>query len=205
MTAEISKEKLDTLFEKPSQNPLSAISIRPRGVRFESQNRGEEVYILLRQHWVTNIPWILKVVIGLFALIVSFGIYFSGKYPQLSDYLAVNQILAIGAVLYTLISSYAFISFLRWYFNAYIVTNERLLDLDYNGISQHRISEANLLNIEDVSSGHIGIWQNLFDFGNVQIQTAAERLEFVFEGVPNPGYVQDKIMDMAHVLKGRSA
>ena len=203
MTDKKSKKELAKLFDRPSKNPLSAISILPHDVHFESQNSGENVYILLRQHWVTNVPWVLKVLIGLFTIFSFFIVYFSGYFVELSDVFRTEQVILIGILGYLFLSTYALLGFLKWYFNAYIVTDERLLDLDFHGILHHRISEANLLNIEDVSSSHIGVWQTLFGFGNVQIQTAAEKLEFVFENVPNPSYVQDKIMDMATLLRGK--
>lgn len=196
-----SRQEAVKLFAKEqTQNPLASMAILPKDVNFESQNRDEDVYILLRQHWVVNVPWITNLLIG---ILVPYGIVFvlsliSDEYEFVSS----STIIALWISWYLLLGSYSIMNFLKWFFNAYIVTNERILDIDFYGLLNHRLSEAALENIEDVSSGHVGIWQNLFDFGHVKIQTAAETLEFRFDNVPKPGYVQDKIMDLADIARG---
>lgn len=195
------KQKARQLFKEETKNPLSAIAIMPNGVTFESQNEGENVYMLLRQHWVTNLPWIIQVLIGIFLPFFAMFVY---QLYVANDIISSQYIIVLWVVWYLLLFSFAFFKFLRWFFNAYIITNERLLDIDYYGLMYHKISEASLLNIEDVASGHVGLWQNLFDFGHVRVQTAAERHEIGFENVPRPGYIQDKIMDLASIVKNKN-
>lgn len=191
-------KKQQALFDRPTTNPLTSMAVMPKSVRFESQNKGEDVFILLRQHWVTNIPWVLNTVIGLllpFIIVTLYSYYLGG------DLFGLSSIVAIWVVWYLILCSYVFHNFLKWFFNAYIITNQRILDLDFYGLLHSKISEASLINIEDVSSSHVGIWQNLFDFGHIIIQTAGESREFGFANVPRPGYIQDKIMDLADMVK----
>lgn len=192
--------KPQDLFEKTTRNPLSSVSFMPKRVSFESQNKGEDVYILLRQHWATNIPWVLNTVIGVLLPFLAVALY--SRYSD-TELVSFSSMVAVWVVWYLLLCSYVLQNFLKWFFNAYIITNERVLDLDFYGLLRSKISEAALMNIEDVSSSHVGMWQNLFDYGHIRIQTAGERLEFRFENVPRPGYIQDKIMDLADIVKGK--
>lgn len=199
MARKNTKEKMRNLLEKDSSSAFASMVVLPKHVSFESQNEDEDVFILLRQHWIVNVPWIFNLTLGIALPFVILAIISSLSIDE--EFIEFKYLVAIWVGWYVTLSSYAFMQFLKWYFNAYIITNERILDLDFLGLLNHKISEASLENIEDVSSGHTGIWQNLFNFGTVKIQTAAETLEFRFDNVPKPGYVQDKIMDLAALLK----
>ena len=88
-------------------------------------------------------------------------------------------------------------SFLAWFFNVYIITDERIVDIDFLSLIYRNISSAKIDKIEDVSARTSGAIRSVFDFGTVQVQTAAEKTQFEFMGVPNPSIVQDKISDLA--------
>ncbi|NLD46025.1 MAG: PH domain-containing protein [Clostridiaceae bacterium] len=187
------------LLEKDPEKAFSSMILLPKSVSFQSQDDGEDVYILLRQHWAVNLPSLIKVLLGIiFPFIVIFII---SVLPGEGELFPVSYIICAWIAWYIILLTYSILKFLSWYFNAYIITSDRIVDLDFYGLLSHKISSASLLNIEDVSSGHFGLWQNLFDFGTVRIQTAAETAEFRFDNVPKPGYVKDKIMDLALLLK----
>ena len=193
-------EKSRELFDKPTTNPLTAMAFMPKRVRFESQNNGEDVFILLRQHWATNISWVLNTIVGLLLPFITVVVY---SHLLGGDLFELSNIIVVWVIWYLILCSYIFHNFLKWFFNAYIITNQRILDLDFYGLLHSEISEAALVNIEDVSSSHVGIWQNLFDYGHIRIQTAGESQEFGFANVPRPGYIQDKIMDLADMVKSK--
>jgi len=91
--------------------------------------------------------------------------------------------------------------FLDWYFNIYLVTNERVIDFDFNAFAYHKISETGLENIVDATQETIGFFPMIFNYGDVYIQTAGERREFDFLAVTNPSWVRDKIMDLRDLVK----
>lgn len=199
MARKNTKAKMRSLLEKDSTGTFASMMLLPKSVRFQSQNDDEDVFILLRQHWVINLPWIMNFFIGLLIPFVVVAIL--SALPNSEELFPFTYLVCAWIGWYIVLSSYIFMQFLKWYFNVYIITSDRIVDLDFLGLLNHKISEASLVNIEDVSSGHFGLWQNLFDFGTVKIQTAAETSEFRFDNVPKPGYVQDKIMDLSALLK----
>ena len=97
---------------------------------------------------------------------------------------------------------YGFERFLNWYFNVYIITNKRVVDMDFSHLLHRNISEAPLRNIEDVTYTVSGSLQTLFNFGSIKIQTAAEQRELEFEYISNPAKVQDILSDMVANIKG---
>jgi len=55
--------------------------------------------------------------------------------------------------------------------------------------------------VEDITSTVSGATQMIFNYGNVVIQTSAEKREFEFEAVSNPAKVRDLISDLVMEIK----
>ena len=66
-----------------------------------------------------------------------------------------------------------FENFALWFFNVYIITNKKVVDIDFDGLLYKNISETQLRNIEDVTSQVKGFFGMIFNVGNVYVQTAA--------------------------------
>jgi hypothetical protein len=94
------------------------------------------------------------------------------------------------------------IIFHNYYLSIQIVTSERIIDVDQRGLFNREVNTLSIGNIEDVSYKKSGFWGTLLDFGNVVVQTAGNSGEgiggkingFVFDNVPNPGYVSTAVM-----------
>jgi len=165
-----------------TQNPLAAFSIFPKKVRFETQEVKEEIILLLRRHWVTNLPWILT---GLFMFFIPLA---TSSFQVLSFMPSGFRLMTV-IIWYMIILAYVLESFLSWYFNVYFITDERLVDVDFYSLIYKRVSETKIERIQDVSYSQGGIVQAMFNFGTVQIQTAGEEPEFAFEDVPKPARI----------------
>lgn len=176
---------------------LSAYTENPTDVKFAAQEPDEEVLFFLRKHPITNTSWIL-----VFVFLLAF--------PPLTEYILREtpfDLLQVPLRLrllfmifwYLFCAGQALLSFLTWFFNIYIVTNERIIDLDYFGFLFYRLSEAELSQIQDVTYEVGGVAQTIFNFGHVYIQTAAEQREFDFSAVPNPARIHDVITDLAQI------
>lgn len=171
---------------------LSAFSTLPAGVSFGEAEKGEKIILLLRAHWVTMVSWIL-VALGLLLaplfivpLVSTMG--FSGF--SAGTGLVVVLFWYLGTLTYT------FLNFLYWYFNVYIVTNERIIDVDWYSVVVRKVSSAPLAKIQDVSAIQVGVLSGVFDYGSVQIQTAAEEENFEFAAVPHPQSVVKQLEEL---------
>lgn len=177
----------------------------PTKVGFEHQHSKERTILLLRQHLATQIVpivfifslLILPLVIGLVLNLVEvdlkrFGITWIELFFALATW-------------YLIVYGLALERFLLWYFNVYIVTNERIIDIDFLGIAVKRLSECNLNQIQDITFAVSGPIQTIFHFGDVLIQTAAEKQEFEFHSVPNPDLVVKEIMTQVRLEEAEPA
>jgi len=102
-----------------------------------------------------------------------------------------------GLFWYLTTFAFAFEKFLSWYFDVYIITDERVVDIDFNNLLNKKFSEAKLSMIQDVTSRQIGMGQTMFNYGQVLIQTAAEINELRFDNIPNP----DKIVKVLQLMR----
>jgi hypothetical protein len=194
-------ENLQAILPERKESTISSVVVLPENLEFETQNPNEQVYIMLRRHIITNFGWIvMSVFMLLLPLIVSAVLSMANI--DLYQALPVKQSYVVGAVLlwYLFTITRSFMKFLDWYFNIYVVTNERVLDFDFSPFAYHKISEAGLESIEDATQENIGFFPMLFNYGDVYVQTAAQRREFDFTSVPKPAWVRDKIMDLRDMV-----
>jgi hypothetical protein len=101
--------------------------------------------------------------------------------------------------------TYAFNRLTEWYFNVYIVTDERVLDITYIPFQSREVVETNLASVENVQETSIGFLPGLFNYGDVKVFTAAEQNVILFESVPNPTLVRDRVSDLAKLIREQEA
>lgn len=160
---------------------------------FEGQEKGEKVILFLRPHIVTLLPSLFLIMFLLLLPILAGSI---GALINIDlSFLSPGQRFLTVVFWYLVVFSYALYRFIFWYFNIYVLTNERILDFDFKGLLHKEISYARLGQIQDVSPKMRGFFSTFFHFGNVFVQTAAERPEFEFHHVANPDFVAQKIQE----------
>ena len=169
-----------------SPNPLSAFMFMPERVSFENQEPDESIVLLLRKHFITNIPWLFTTLILILIPLTFFPfIILNSLIPQVP----VSIFRLITPVWYLLTASYVLVNFLMWYFTISIVTTERILDIDFINLLNKKVAETRLSKVEDVTQRSGGFFEAFFNYGNVIIQTAGSEPFFLFQSVPNPQQV----------------
>jgi uncharacterized membrane protein YdbT with pleckstrin-like domain len=137
---------------------------------------------LLRKHPITQIPWLIAA-IGLFLAPALFSLV------PFFDFLPARFNLAALFLWYLLVTGFVLEAALSWFFNVYIITDERIIDVDFLSLIYKNISSAKIDNIEDVTAETGGAIRSIFNFGTVRIQTAGASAELAFEDVPQPAKV----------------
>lgn len=171
-------------------NSLASFWILPsKKIRFETQEADEEILVILRQHWLTNIPWLLLSLVMFWAPAVL-------QYFPLLESFPVRFRLFFVVVWYLITLMFVFERFLAWFFNLCLITDERIIDVDFTNLTTRRVADADIDKIQDVTFTNSGAVGTIFNFGNVLVQTAAEVAEFVFEHVPNPAKVANILQKM---------
>lgn len=163
--------------KKQSHRFLHAFCEHP-DVHFETQFDGEEVILVLRAHPITQLPWIFNALIFLILLIILnlfLPIFFTSR-----------QIFVIDIFFIVFIFSYVWFNFLNWFFNVGIVTNERVVDVDFHNILYKEVSATRINKVEDITSKSAGYFGSLFNYGDIFVQTAGTEVNIEFHKVPDP-------------------
>ena len=173
-----------------TKSPFSSFLVRPKVFSFTERDENEEIYLAIRPHWINNLHWLVIAVLMIFVPLFFHYFTFLNFFPGQFKFSAI-----LFWYLFTFI--YAFEKFLGWYFNVFLVTNERVVDIDFKNMLNKHFAEADLSAIQDVSSSVKGLLGTFFNYGNVLIQTASEINQINFEKVPNP----EKIIKLLKELR----
>lgn len=184
-----------------SDNLLTSFASFPNKMSFETQDEEEEVILFLRQHPIVNIKWI---VIAILMLTLPSVFSFFPPYTTLPA----NFQFVVTMGWYVFVFGYTLAKFMGWFFNIYILTDERVVDIDFQNIFFRKISTAKIDEIQDVNIQSSGSFETFFGYGSVFIQTAAEVSQFEFMYVPNPdrvGKIINQMIDLEEQekLEGR--
>ncbi|HSW89488.1 MAG TPA: hypothetical protein VLH19_01310 [Patescibacteria group bacterium] len=168
---------------------LSAFCAMPESVEFDIQHADEPVLMLLRQHPIVNVPWIVITIFLVLLPIVLPVFSFISFLPANFRFVSV-----LGWYLF--VFGYAIQNFVLWFYNVYLITDERIIDIDFFSLIFKHISEAKIEHIQDITFTNTNLAQSLFDYGDVRIQTAAEIPQLDFEKVPHPDLVSKFLSEM---------
>lgn len=150
-------------------------------LHFDGQDKDEHPILVLRAHPITQLPWLINA----FFFII-FLLFLNLYLPQ---YLGFYQLFFVDLFGVALVFSYLYFNFLHWFFNVGIITNKRILDVDFYGLIYKETTIAMLNKVEDITAKVGGVFSSLFDYGNVFIQTAGTDVNIEFINIPKPQQV----------------
>jgi hypothetical protein len=181
-----------------SANPLTALAVEPTKTFLEVQDKGEEVYLLIRRHAITNTWWVLFFLVVLVAPLIAFS-EFGREVLGLAEVFTLfstKSLVASVIIWYLYVYLFVLQNSLLWFFNVLIITNERIIDLDVSWPFHRFVSEVQLYQIQDVSFRQSGFLSSIFDYGGVHVQTAGSEQNIELRQAPNPALIHDKITDL---------
>jgi len=156
----------------------------------------EKVQLFLRRHWMAP----LEIIVYTFFLyaVPAAGIwYFQEVFFTWLAKPYFGHLIILAACAYALLVwLFAFLEFTDYYLDIWIVTNERIINIEQKGLFTRVASELHLSSIEDATSEVKGMIHTFLDYGNVQIQTAGEKTRFTFKNVPHPELVKQSVIQL---------
>ncbi|MEK7195170.1 MAG: PH domain-containing protein [Patescibacteria group bacterium] len=79
-----------------------------------------------------------------------------------------------------------FMAWTKYYLDIFIVTTKRIVDINQISLFSRDVSEMKLEHIQDINYKVNGLLASLMKFGDVHIQSAGEKNEFVIRNISNP-------------------
>jgi CRP-like cAMP-binding protein len=88
----------------------------------------------------------------------------------------------------------------------YIVTDDKIIDIEAKPLwLSMRRREGGLDRVQNVLAIQVGLWQNLLNYGNVDIKTAATDEGYTFMKVGNPRLVQSIVFQKLDAFRSRQS
>lgn len=158
----------------------------------------ENIVSVTRRHFVTFIPTVLLFIILFFAVPPAIYFLLFGMAPALLTGPVSMPILILAGSVYELsILLFFYAYFVEFYLDLTIVTNDRLVDVNQSSLFARTIAEVDLYQIQDATSEIKGIFPTIFNYGNINLQTAGPVGKFILESVSDPHHLRQKILDLA--------
>ncbi len=96
-----------------------------------------------------------------------------------------------------------------YYLDRLVITNRRILYIDWNGALSNTEHEAELVDIQDIETNEKGLIAKLkaFDYGDFTLETASTRTTIHFPNAPDPEGIKHFIYHLSlkpHRIRGES-
>lgn len=153
-------------------------------MQFDGQREGEEVELVFRRHFLTT--WRGVVLLAIFA-----GV---GYIPMLVRpgeqvwFFVWLGCLILGVLI-------ALNVWMKWYFSYYLVTNERIRQVQQKGIFRKTVVDLGLDKIQSIKYDVPGIWAGIFGYGTVLIRTQVGNMTISM--VKKPEKIYNILQDLA--------
>ena len=158
-------------------------------------NDTETIVKVIHRNWFYLLQQFTAVFVGamlffiaIFYLPILFPAIFNEQYRQLTAFLENFFMLAIWV--------YSFLIWVDYYFDIWIITTERIINIEQKGMFTRSVSELRFSKIQDITAEVMGFLPTIINYGDVKVQTAGEEEEFLFRTVSDPYEVKNIIMGL---------
>lgn len=156
---------------------------------------GEQVVAKVHRHWL----FIVTRIFGLAAMLALPTVVI-----RLFERMGVIQFDGSGVALVVLWSLWGLVLWVvfwqfwtTYYMDIWVVTNRRIIDIDYQRLFDRNIAILRLDRVQDITTHVQGVIGTLLRYGSVIVQTAGSEKEFVIDQIANPEALRDVISKVA--------
>lgn len=162
---------------------------------FNEITEKEKIIKIIHRHWFDIFQQFLIIILIICALIGGFLI-FPSLFPDLRSVEYYSLLIFLESTFALLIWVYVFLIWVDYYFDVWIVTSERVVNIEQKGLFLRQLSELKYNKIQDVTVDVKGFFPTVLNYGDVHIQTAGEEGKFLFRQIPDPYEVKNIIMEL---------
>lgn len=160
------------------------------------------IHCLLYKHWIVylRLAIFFLFMVGLPAV----GYFFLEAQGTQTFDLTENAHRWITIIFLLYIDLMLLVGFIRWLeedMDIILVTNERIISIEQLSFFNRTVSETELSQVQDVKHVARGMLSNLLNFGNLEVQTAAEKILFVMKDVGQGEHYASQILTLCREYK----
>jgi hypothetical protein len=162
---------------------------------FLGQKDGEKILLMVHRHWFDILSQFFVIFMMLILMIGSF-IFIPLQFPVFQQAGFSNLFFFLENLFFLMIWITFFLIWIDYYFDAWIVTDCRIVNIEQKGLFSRVISELELEKVQDITTDVKGVIPTFLNYGNLFVQTAAEKERFIFRNVPDPYGIKNLIMNL---------
>jgi len=166
------------------------------GYSFPGQRNGETIKLIIRRHILILVSYFIYLFVMAAMPIIFYLLAVPNMLPAFYEYPYDRIFILLCLIFYGFIWIVAFIIWTDYYLDIWIITDQRLIDIEQVGFFSRVVSELDLKRIQDITSEVKGMPQTMFGFGDVHIQTASEHTKFDLTSIPHPVITRRAIVDL---------
>ena len=172
-----------------------------KNFHFKDIGQQEKIIKVLHRNWFYLLQQYLVIIIV--SAIFAVGIFWLPKFsfgfleeidPSITAFAKNFFMLAIWI--------YSFMIWIDYYYDVWIITSERIINIEQKGMFTRKASELRFRKIQDVTTEVVGFFPTIINYGDVRIQTAGEQNEFVFRTISDPYSIKNLIMNLQKQSEG---
>ena len=152
-------------------------------------HENEKVIIAFHRHWIVVASKLTFAAVlflpALVALVVLPSLGIEAKFLLLANYFLSVYMMVVLAV--------SFVIWFDYYLDIWIVTDERIIDVEQIGMFRREVSEFMLSRVQDITVEIPNFMATLLHYGNIRVQTAGEQ-GFSARDIPQPDKIKDIIL-----------
>lgn len=167
--------------------------MRPIDYYFSLQSGDEKILRIIHRHWFNIVIQFIPIFALLGMMFLSIVLY-PYIFTEFIDDSARILFYFLQTFFALLMWIYGFIIWFDYYLDIWIMTTERIVNVEQKGLFSRQVSELKYRMIQDVSTDVKGFFPTILNFGDLTVQTAAEQSRFMFRSVGNPYHIKAEIM-----------
>lgn len=162
--------------------------------RLHNPRPDEYIILYIHRHWIVLFWAVLRFLFLALLPIVLIYIYSFQGMINWDGFPGLVLILA-SSVYYLFIWLILFNNLLDHFLDIWVVTNERIVNIEQLNLFSRNIAEKQLDKMQDITVITNGFLPTLFNYGDIYIQTAGSVERFIFRQVANPKKISTTITD----------
>jgi len=158
----------------------------------------EETITIVRRHWINiALPIVLCAMLSLLPILLPVTRYAS---HMVDDRLAVPLVSFFTICYWMIILAFFLVAWVNYYFDTWIITTERVLDVNQVTLFHREISEFSIGRVQNVTVTIPTVIATLLRFGNLVVETAGEK-SFHISAIPHPEKVKELLVRQSQIYQ----
>ncbi len=158
---------------------------------------GEHEVLVARKHWLLFaaelLPYAIMAVLPFAIPKLLPLVPATAPYSSFFEYHSTVARAALGVWL-LIAWTMAWSTFTRYYLNAWILTNMRIVAIKQRGYFNREVSSLFLSRVQDATTDVTGVLESLLNMGDITVQSAGAEDEFHMQNIPRPEQVRNIIL-----------